>query len=411
MNEIHMPSLNTQYRPTSFNDIAGQQHLVGNNGILRNMIVNHNLTSIIFYGPPGTGKTTCASILAHNANLPIYKLNAITAGLKDIKNITDKNKDRQVLLYLDEIQYFNKKQQQALLPFIEDGNIILIAATTDNPFFCCYDALRSRCIVLEFQPVQPVDICIRLDNIVTELNRKADISHDVCWHIATLAAGDVRRAINILELVANQYPIGYEVTKEHINSLMPSTNQAGFDVNGDVHYDLLSGLQKSIRGSDPNAALYYLARLLDGGDILSACRRLLVIASEDIGMAVPDAPSIIYACTETAKQLGLPEASIPLGHAAVYLATAPKSNSTHIAYGKILKDIHAGLGTQIPTHLQSPLFRGYKYPHDYPNHWVNQQYLPNDLKDKQYYTPGPNATEQSLAQYWCTIKQTNQRGE
>lgn len=394
-------------RPCIFDEIVGQEHLFGPGGSIRRMLDKNKLSSMIFYGPPGCGKTTTALLIADTAGLPIYKMNAITAGVKDIKSAVDKHPGETILVYMDEIQYFNKKQQQSLLPFVEDGSIILIASTTDNPWFCCIDALRSRCYTFEFKPVSKKAIADRLEKIVTDKNMyPMTIGRAILDTIAENAAGDVRSALNILELVFDKVEDDKMITfgLDDLKELSPAGRGLGFDMDADVHYDLLGGLQKSIRGSDPDGALYYLARLLLGGDILSACRRLLVIASEDIGMAMPMAPMITYSCTEAAKQLGMPEAAIPLGHAVVFLATAPKSNSSHIAYGKVAKDIEDGKGTDIPLHLQSPLFKGYKYPHDYPYAWTPQQYLPNDLAGNTYYEYGDNANEQSLKQYWTAIK-------
>ena len=395
-------------RPKTFDELVGQQHLFGPNGTVRRMLDKNKLSSMIFYGPPGCGKTTAACLIADAAGMPIYKMNAIENGVTDIKNAVNEHKGETVLVYLDEIQYFNKKQQQSLLPFVEDGSILLIASTTDNPWFCCQDALRSRCYTFEFKPVNENAIVARLcDIVVLQGIRDDQLEKDVLLRIAQNAAGDVRSAINLLELVIDKIretPEPFCFTADDLKTLAPTGRGLGFDADADVHYDLLGGLQKSIRGSDPDGALYYLARLLLGGDILSACRRLLVIASEDIGMAMPQAPLITFSCTEAAKQLGMPEAAIPLGHAAVFLATAPKSNSAHIAYGKVEADIKAGLGVDIPTHLRSPLFKGYLYPHDFPNAWVAQQYLPDDMKHKHYYEFGANSTEQRLKAYWQQIK-------
>lgn len=395
-------------RPNTFDELVGQSHLFGPNGTVRRMLDKNKLSSMIFYGPPGCGKTTAACLIADAAGMPIYKMNAIENGVTDIKNAVNTHKGETILVYLDEIQYFNKKQQQSLLPFVEDGSVLLIASTTDNPWFCCQDALRSRCYTFEFKPVNEKAIVKRLCDILIIQNIRDDqLEKDVLLNIAQNAAGDVRSAINLLELVIDKIretPEPFCFTKDDLKTLAPAGRGFGFDTHADVHYDLLGGLQKSIRGSDPDGALYYLARLLLGGDILSACRRLLVIASEDIGMAMPQAPMITFSCTEAAKQLGMPEAAIPLGHAVVFLATAPKSNSTHIAYGKIEADVKAGLGVDIPTHLRSPLFKGYLYPHDYPNAWVDQQYLPDDMKNKRYYEFGANSTEQRLKAYWQQIK-------
>lgn len=409
---MRQQSLAETMRPQRFNELVGQEHLFGQNGTITRMLANNKLSSMIFYGPPGCGKTTAAFLIANTVSMPIYKMNAVTATVTDIKKAVENHPNETILVYMDEIQYFNKKQQQSLLPFVEDGSILLVASTTDNPWFCCQDALRSRCYTFEFKPVSPDAATRRLNTIAKDKGVDGTrLSEDAIKKIAETSAGDMRSAINTLEMVIDKIetmPTNTVFTAKDLNELAPIGRGAGFDTNADIHYDLLGGLQKSIRGSDPDGALYYLARLLIGGDILSTCRRLLVIASEDIGMAMPTAPMITYSCTEAAKQLGMPEAAIPLGHAAVFLATAPKSNSTHIAYGKITEDLKNGKGTDIPTHLQSPLFRGYKYPHDYPYSWVPQQYLPDDIMNNKYYRFGNNASEQQLKTYWETIKNMSQ---
>ena len=394
-------------RPHSFDDMAGQEKLVGKNGILRRMAESGKLSSVIFFGPPGTGKTTAAAILAESSGRELYRLNATTASLADVREVAAAAESiagsAGVVLYLDEIQYFNKKQQQSLLQYIEDGSITLIASTTENPYYYIYDALLSRCAVFEFKKVPPCDIERRLKTVAEQLGLSERIADDALKLIADVSAGDVRRAVNTLELAANMNEAG-TVTKEQVRELLPSVSMGSFDRDGDTHYDLLSGLQKSIRGSDPDAAVFYLARLLEGGDLISPCRRLLVIASEDIGAAYPMAAVITRACVESAKELGLPEGRIPLANAAVMLATAPKSNTAYVAYDAAAADISAGLGSEIPNHLKSPQFRGYKYPHDYPDRYVRQQYLPDDLKDRQYYRFGDNKTEQAAKAYWDRIK-------
>lgn len=397
-------------RPESFEDIAGQSHLFGQSGILRKMIGRGVIPSMIFFGPPGCGKTTAANVIAQSSGKTLYKLNATTASLSDIRDVA---RDTDgilgaggVLLYLDEIQYFNKKQQQSLLEYLEDGRITLIASTTENPYYYIYDALLSRCSVFEFRHVSPADISKRLHTVISKHYPDLRIDDGVIDDIAHASGGDVRRALTMLEVAEGSADIDEDGSR-HIHSVkefIPSVAQSGFDRDGDVHYDLLSGLQKSIRGSDPDAAVFYLARLLQGGDLISPCRRLMVIASEDIGAAYPMAAVITRACVESAKELGLPEARIPLANAAVMLATAPKSNSAYNAINAAAADIERGMGAEIPIHLRSPQFKGYKYPHDYPNHWVRQQYLPDDLAEKKYYEYGENKTEQAAKAYWDKIK-------
>ncbi|MBP3294354.1 MAG: replication-associated recombination protein A [Clostridia bacterium] len=399
-------------RPESFDDIAGQAHLFGPNGILRRMVSRGVIPSMIFFGPPGCGKTTAANVIAKASGKTLHKLNATTASLSDIRDVardTDGLLGADgVLLYLDEIQYFNKKQQQSLLEYLEDGRITLIASTTENPYYYIYDALLSRCSVFEFKHVSPADISLRLKNILAKHYPNLRLDDGVLDDIAHAAGGDVRRALTMLEVAEGSADMDGDGVR-HIRSVkefIPSVAQSGFDRDGDVHYDLLSGLQKSIRGSDPDAAVFYLARLLQGGDLISPCRRLMVIASEDIGAAYPMAAVITRACVESAKEIGLPEARIPLANAAVMLATAPKSNSAYNAINAASADIERGIGAEIPNHLRSPQFKGYKYPHDFPNHWVDQQYLPDDLRGKTYYEYGENKTEQAAKAYWDKIKGT-----
>ncbi|MBO5440328.1 MAG: replication-associated recombination protein A [Clostridia bacterium] len=397
-------------RPEFFDDIAGQKHLISEKGVIRRMVSSGRITNMIFYGPPGTGKTTVANIIAKNSDMELYRLNATTASLSDVKEVIAQSSSvfssRGILLYLDEIQYFNKKQQQSLLEYIEDGRVTLIASTTENPYFYIYDALLSRCSVFEFKHISAKEIVPVLKRAITALNDESDIAKaaddEALEFLASCAGGDVRHALTLLEgaYIASDDRITIDIAKEFI----PSVSAGLFDRDGDTHYCLLGALQKSIRGSDPDAAVFYLARLLEGGDIISACRRLLVIASEDIGLAYPQAAQITYALCEAAKQLGMPEARIPLANCAIMLATAPKSNSAEMAIDLALSDIKGGKGTSFPVHLQAPLFKGYKYPHDYPNHYVKQQYLPDDLVGKQYYTYGENKTEQAAKAYWDNIK-------
>lgn len=398
-------------RPTCFDEIAGQKHLVGEGGILRRLVNNNRIPNMIFYGPPGTGKTTVANIIASMSGMQLYKLNATTASLSDVKDVISSTdnifSESGTLLYLDEIQYFNKKQQQSLLEFMENGKITLIASTTENPYYYVYNALLSRSSVFEFKSVTAED-CIpslyrALDMLNNDFSTSKTADDSVMRSIAKACAGDVRMSIGVLE---NAFYISDDkISYDAINALLPSV-VGHYDRNGDVHYDLLSCLQKSIRGSDPDASIFYLAKILASGDLLSACRRLLVIASEDVGCAYPQAASLAYACTESARALGLPEAAIPLANLVVILATAPKSNTSYVAYHMARDDIESGKGVDVPKHLQSPNFEGYVYPHDFENDYVKQQYLPNDLIGTHYYQFGTNKTEQAAKAYHDFITST-----
>ena len=401
-------------RPKNFDEVSGQSHLVGPSGILRRLTERGRIPNMIFYGPPGTGKTTVANIIATTSNMQLHKLNATTASLSDIKDVISSTDNmfagNGTLLYLDEIQYFNKKQQQSLLEFMENGRLTLIASTTENPYYCVYNALLSRSSVFEFKSVTPAECVPALRRAINTLNEDFGdskiVSDTVLKSIAYATGGDVRMGIGLLE---NAFYISdKEIGEETLKSLMPVV-VGHFDRDGDMHYDLLSCLQKSIRGSDPDAAVFYLAKILESGDLLSACRRILVIANEDIGCAYPLASSIAYACTESAKAVGLPEAAIPLANAVVILATAPKSNTSYLAYHAACSDIAKGLGNEIPKHLQSPNFDGYIYPHDYENDYVKQTYLPADLIGRKYYEFGSNKSEQAAKAYYDFIRSAPQR--
>ena len=388
-------------RPQSFDDIVGQDHLFGKNGVVRRMLDAGRLANMIFFGPPGTGKTTAAEIIAKRADMVFHRINATTASLADVKEILTSTNNvftqGGILLYIDEIQYFNRKQQQALLEYIEDGRVTLIASTTENPHFYVYNAIISRSSLFEFKPVKPQSCIVALRRALDFLNEQngaqKTVSDEVLLYIAQSTAGDVRHAIGVLE---NAF---YAVESIIDENAVDEFNVKSGNFDTDTHYDLLSCLQKSIRGSDPDAAVFYLAKLLSLGELNSACRRLQVIASEDIGLAYPLAVSVTYAACQSARELGLPEARIPLANAALLLATAPKSNSAESAIDAAMADVEAGLGRNVPRHLQSPLFKGYKYPHSYPNHYVAQQYLPDDIKTRQYYFYGENKTEQAARDY------------
>ena len=404
-------------RPTSLNEVAGQEHLLQKGAPLRRILESGHLPSMIFYGPPGTGKTTLAGIAAGMTDKQLYRVNATTASISDVKDILSETdslfSSGGILLYIDEIQYFNKRQQQALLEYVEDGRVTLICSTTENPYFALYGALLSRSTVFEFKPVSPEECLKVLKRGFAALNEQSNTAKNcddtVLLSIAYGCGGDVRKSLTALENLF--YACGDVLDAETAASL---TQRSGlrFDASGDQHYDILSAFQKSIRGSDENAAIHYLARLLSGGDLLSPCRRLLVIASEDIGLAYPQAATIVKSCVDSALQLGLPEAGLPLAQATILLATAPKSNSSAAAYWAAMEDVENGNLGEIPSHLQDTHYSGaaklgrggYKYPHAYPGSYVEQQYLPERLKDKVYYVHGNNKTELAIKEYWNKIK-------
>lgn len=404
-------SFASDYRPTTLDEMVGQTHLVGKNGMLRVMLENNNMSSCIFYGPPGVGKTTAAHIAANMLNCVFEKMNATTASTKDIQTLTAKARKNgeHVLLCLDEIQYFNKKQQQVLLEPVEDGTITLIAMTTENPHFSCLDALLSRCYVLEFKPITIEDVLKNLQSVWDKYSADHTdpvVTPEALQQIANISCGDVRQSLAILDMAIMTHPTDV-IDANTIQSITPNCRTSRFDIGGDIHYNLLSAFQKSIRGSDPDAAVFYLARLLEGGDMESPCRRLMVIANEDIGLAQPDAVPFVYACVQMAKSLGLAEADKPLTNATLYLALSPKCSTAEDTYNAAAADVKQGLGPAVPPYLQYAHSKGYLFPHNYPNHWVPQQYLPYDIKDHVYYHPQQSsAFEQGAASYWSAVKNT-----
>ena len=411
-----------ELRPTELDDVVGQNHILGKGGLLRRIIESGDIPNMIFYGPSGTGKTTVARIIAEKTNRTLRKLNATTAGLADIRAIIDELDTmlapNGILLYLDEIQYFNKKQQQSLLEFIENGSITLIASTTENPYFYVYNAVLSRSTVFEFKAISARDVEGAVRRAVRLLSEREGVEADCLDEVVSLVAqgcgGDVRKALNAVELLFTAAPrIGGKVVLSPDDARAVTQRSAmRYDREGDEHYDVVSALMKSLRGSDPDAALHYLARLLEAGDLPGACRRILCSASEDIGMAYPQAVSIVKACVDNALQLGLPEAQLPLAQACILLATAPKSNSVVAAIDAARADVRAGKSGNIPREMQNvhadgtgfEREQGYKYPHNYPGHWVRQQYLPDSLKNAHYYEYGDNKTEQAAKAYWELIK-------
>ena len=409
-------------RPTTLDEVYGQEHILGEGAILRRLVDSGNIPNMIFYGPSGTGKTTVANIIAQQTNRTLYKLNATTASTADIKNIVSQldtfMAPNGVLLYLDEIQSFNKKQQQSLLEYIENGKITLIASTTENPYFYVFNAILSRSTVFEFKQISAEAalqaICRAVSFMENRTALKATAEAGALEYIAGACGGDIRKAMNAVEVLFSAgKPVNDTITLTLADAKAVTQKSAlRADRDGDNFYDLLSALQKSIRGSDPDAACHYLARLLEAGQMQAACRRLMVIAAEDIGLAYPLIIPIVNAAVDMALKLGMPEARIALGDVAVLMATSPKSNSGHVALDAAMEDVRKGKGGDFPRHLQNmhadtytmEREQGYKYPHSYPNHWIKQQYLPDELVGTRYYEYGSNKLEQAAKQYWDSIK-------
>ncbi|MBR3909610.1 MAG: replication-associated recombination protein A [Clostridia bacterium] len=409
-------------RPKDISEVAGQRHILSEGKILRRIIESGDIPNLIFYGPSGVGKTTVANIIAATCGKKLHYLNATTASTADIKEIVATigtiDATNGILLYLDEIQYFNKKQQQILLSYIENGDITLIASTTENPYFYVYNAILSRSTVFEFKTLSKNDIVWLLNRAIkilaAEKQKDIVILESSVEKIAASSNGDARKALNTLELciVTAENGENIDIDEVLVEEIL-AANAVRYDRDGDQHYDVISAYQKSMRGSDPNAAIYYLGRLLAAGDLPSACRRLLVCANEDVGLAYPQIIPIVKAAVDTAMMVGLPEARLPLANAVILVATAPKSNSAHDAINAAMMDIERGIGGDIPRHLQNKHFDGegaeikgqhYLYPHSYKNHYVNQQYLPDDIKNKKYYRFGDNKVERLCKEYWDKIK-------
>lgn len=413
-------------RPQTLDDVVGQRHLLGEGKALRRIIESGMIPNMVFYGPSGVGKTTVASIIARNTNMHLCKLNGTTASTADIRDVVAQVNTLQavngVLLYLDEIQYFNKKQQQTLLEFIENGSITLIASTTENPYFYVYNAILSRSTVFEFKPVEREEVARAVERAFRLLAEESGLSlrleDGVAAYIAMACGGDVRKAMNAAELCAVAAQGGEEaVVTMALARELTQRSALRYDRSGDEHYDILSAFQKSMRGSDPDAAVHYLARLLEAGDLPSACRRLMVCACEDVGLAWPQIIPIVKAAVDAAMMVGLPEARIPLADAVILVALAPKSNSGESAIDAAMADIQKGKTGSIPRTLQNKHYDSaevqnkgqfYQYPHDFPNHWVDQQYLPDTLLGARYYSFGENKNEQSFKAYWENIKKRSQ---
>ena len=409
-------------RPRTLDEVVGQQHILGEGGVLRRIVEGGTIPNMIFYGPSGTGKTTVAEIAAAQIHRPFHRLNATTASLSDVKavmiDVGTLLAPEGVVLYLDEIQYFNKKQQQSLLEFMENGKLTLIASTTENPYFYVYNALLSRSTIFEFKPVRTEDVHPVVERGMARLAAARGVAltceDGVAEHIATSCGGDVRKALNAVEALFAAHARDLDrvtLTLEEARALSQRSAMR-YDRAGDDHYDILSALHKSIRGSDPDAGLHYLARLIEAGDLISACRRILCACCEDVGLAYPQAIPIVKACVDSALQLGLPEARLPLADAVILLCTAPKSNSGVLGIDAALADVRAGRTGDYPRHLQNvhadssgqEREQGYRYPHDYPHHYVAQQYLPDELVGRTYYRYGENKTEQAARRYWEEIK-------
>ena len=411
-----------EIRPTTLDEVVGQKHILGKNGLLRRVIDSGNVPNLIFYGPSGTGKTTVANIIAQRTNRPLHRLNATTASISDIKDIMGEigtlMAPEGVLLYLDEIQYFNKKQQQSLLEFMEDGRITLIASTTENPFFAVFGAVLSRSTVFEFKQITAEDALPAVNRGISIMEQRlgaaVECEDGVKEHLAWACGGDIRKAMNAIEVLlsAAKREQGKILVTMKDAQTVAQRSAMRYDREGDAHYDIASALMKSMRGSDPDAALHYLARFLEAGDLITPIRRILCSASEDVGMAYPQAAMMVKALVDNALQLGLPEAQLPLAQAVVLLAPAPKSNSVYEGIAAARADVRAGKAGDIPRELQNvhadsagmEREQGYRYPHQFPNHWVKQQYLPDELADTQYYRYGDNKQEQAAKRYWDQIK-------